>query len=218
MMSMNNQSTELVELARSLYQRGYSVGGAGNISCRIGQDRILITPTGSSLGRLKPESLSLVDLDGKKISGYEPSKEVFFHLALYQNNPACNAVVHLHSSYLTALSCIQNLDPKNAIRPFTPYYVMRIGALQIIPYYPPGDKQIAQQLAQRANTGNAFLLANHGVVVTGTSLSDAVNNAEELEETAKLYFILQGQSINYLTENQIQQLQAKGANNVKICR
>ncbi|WP_439234251.1 3-oxo-tetronate 4-phosphate decarboxylase [Lonepinella koalarum] len=204
------QKQQLVELAKSFYQRGYSVGGAGNLSVRLDDNRILVTPTGSSLGRLDADRLSVLDMQGNVLSGDKPSKEYVFHLALYQQNPKCNAIVHLHSTYLTALSCLDGLDQDNAIKAFTPYYVMRVGKLQVIPYYRPGSPEIARELSERALTGKAFLLANHGIVVTGSDLLDAADNADELEETAKLQFILQGQKIRYLTDDEVKDLENRG--------
>ncbi|MDH2926083.1 aldolase [Lonepinella koalarum] len=204
------QKQQLVELAKSFYQRGYSVGGAGNLSVRLDDNRILVTPTGSSLGRLDADRLSVLDMQGNVLSGDKPSKEYVFHLALYQQNPKCNAIVHLHSTYLTALSCLDDLDQDNAIKAFTPYYVMRVGKLQVIPYYRPGSPEIARELSERALTGKAFLLANHGIVVTGSDLLDAADNADELEETAKLQFILQGQKIRYLTDDEVKDLENRG--------
>ncbi|MXN89414.1 aldolase [Pasteurella canis] len=204
------QKIEMVKLARSLFERGYTVGGAGNLSVRLDDKRILVTPTGSSLGRLEAESLSVLDMDGHLLSGKKPSKESVFHLAMYKKNPDCKAIVHLHSTYLTALSCLENLNPENAMQAFTPYYVMRVGKLPVIPYYRPGDVNIARELSERALSGKAFLLANHGVVVTGCDLVDAVDNTEELEETAKLYFILQGQKIRYLTDSEVKDLENRG--------
>lgn len=204
------QKELMVKLGRSFYERGYTVGGAGNLSVRLDDNRVLVTPTGSSLGRLQAERLSVLDLNGNLLEGDKPSKESVFHLAMYRKNPACKAIVHLHSTYLTALSCLDGLNPNNAVRAFTPYYVMRVGKMQVIPYYRPGSPKIAEELANRALTGKAFLLANHGVVVTGTDLSDAADNAEELEETAKLFFILQGQKIRYLTDEEVKDLENGG--------
>ncbi|WP_273860082.1 3-oxo-tetronate 4-phosphate decarboxylase [Photobacterium sp. GSS17] len=201
---------QMVSLARSMFERGYATGGAGNLSLKLPDGHFLATPTGSSFGRLDAERLSVVDIDGQHLSGDKPSKEVAFHLAIYRNNPACNAIVHLHSTYLTALSCLEGLDPDNAIRPFTPYYVMRVGQLPVIPYLRPGDPQIATELANRAADYRAFLLANHGPVVTGTDLCDAVDNAEELEETAKLALMLDGKAIRYLTDGEVTDLKGRG--------
>lgn len=204
------QKIQMVNLGRSFYERGYTVGGAGNLSVRLDENRILVTPTGSSLGRLEADSLSVLDMDGNLLSGKKPSKESVFHLAMYQKNPDCKAIVHLHSTYLTALSCLDGLDPVNAMKAFTPYYVMRVGKLQVIPYYRPGSPDIARELNERALSGKAFLLANHGVVVTGADLQDAADNTEELEETAKLYFTLQGQQIRYLTDDEVKDLEHRG--------
>lgn len=204
------QKIQMVELAKSLFDRGYTVGGAGNLSVKLDDNRVLVTPTGSSLGRLEVNRLSVLDMKGNLIEGDKPSKESVFHLALYQANPQCKAIVHLHSTYLTALSCLEGIDTTNAMRAFTPYYVMRVGQLPVIPYYKPGDTNIARELSERALQAKAFLLANHGVVVTGHSLVDAVDNTEELEETAKLYFILQGKNIRYLSESEVKDLENRG--------
>ncbi|EJV5950334.1 TPA: aldolase [Vibrio alginolyticus] len=201
---------QIVTMARSMFERGYATGGAGNLSLKLPNGHFLATPTGSSFGRLIAEELSVVDIDGNHISGEKPSKEVAFHLAIYRNNSKCNAIVHLHSTYLTALSCLEGLDRENAIKAFTPYFVMRIGELPVIPYLRPGDPQIAEELAQRASDYRAFLLANHGPVITGTDFEDAVDNAEELEETAKLAFILKDSNIRYLTDTEIQDLKGRG--------
>ena len=202
--------TQLVQLSRSLFERGFSVGGAGNISVRLDDNRFLVTPTGSSLGRLNEEEISVIDAEGKLLSGKKPSKEYFFHLELYREKPECNAIVHLHSTYLTALSCKADLDYDNAIKAFTPYYVMRVGRLPVIPYYRPGAAEIGRDLAAKAKESKAFLLANHGVVVCGSDLRDAVDNSEELEETAKLMFILQGQNIRYLSDDEVNDLKNRG--------
>lgn len=201
---------QMVTMARSMFERGYATGGAGNLSLKLSNGHFLATPTGSSFGRLVANELSVVDIDGNHISGKKPSKEVEFHLAIYRNKPDCQAIVHLHSTYLTALSCLEELDRANAIKAFTPYFVMRIGELPVIPYLRPGDPQIAKELAKLAGTHRAFLLANHGPVITGTDFEDAVDNAEELEETAKLAFILKDSSIRYLTDIEVQELKGRG--------
>lgn len=198
----------MVNIGRSLFDRGYATGGAGNLSALLPNGHVLATPTGSSLGRLEAESLSLVDQDGNHIGGLKPSKEVSFHLAIYRERPQCRAIVHLHSTYLTALSCLDGLDRENALRPFTPYYVMRIGKLPVVPYLKPGDPEISSALGKLARENRAMLLASHGPVVTGSDIVDAADNAEELEETAKLAFLLHGRSIRYLTDDEITALSA----------
>lgn len=201
---------QMVELARSMFNRGYATGGAGNLSLRLPNGDFLATPTGSSFGRLVAEDLSVIDKNGKHLSGKRPSKEVAFHLAIYDKDPNCNAIVHLHSTYLTALSCLENLDPSNAIKAFTPYYVMRVGELPVVPYYRPGAPQIAQEISKLAGKYRAFLLSNHGPIITGTDFLDAVDNAEELEETARLFFLLKDQPTRYLTDSEVSDLKGRG--------
>ena len=157
---------------------------------------------------MQADKLSKVSLSGEWISGDKPSKEISFHRALYQNNPACKAVVHLHCTYLTALSCLQGLDTANAIKPFTPYVVMRVGQVPVVPYYRPGDLRLAEDLGKLAPSYKAFLLANHGPVVTGESLREAANNTEEMEDAAKLIFTLGNRPIRYLTDDEIAELRS----------
>ena len=201
--------SELVAFGRSLYNRGYVAGGSGNISVRVNADRILATPSGSCLGRLAEETLSLVDASGQLISGLPASKEVKFHLAFYRKGAACGAVVHLHSTWTTLLSCRADLDPDCVIRPFTPYFVMKIGKVQIIPYYPPGDTRLAEELQVWAGKRNAFLLQNHGPVIVGPSLAEAVDLMEEFEETARLDYLLRDSPVRYLTAEEIAQLEKR---------
>lgn len=197
--------TQLVALGASLFTRGYSVGAAGNISLLLPDGTVLATPTNSCLGRLVAEDLSTTAVDGTHLGGKEPTKELPLHLAVYGAKPECRAVVHLHSTHVAALSCTADLDCENALHPFTPYYAMKIGLLPVVPYYKPGAPELGDEAAKIAARANAFLLANHGAIVCGPSLVDAVNNAEELEETAKLYFFLlsSGKPIRYLSEKEI---------------
>ncbi|MGX9257082.1 aldolase [Pantoea sp. RSPAM1] len=200
---------EMVRLGASFFQRGYATGSAGNLSLLLDDGTLLATPTGSCLGELDAQRLSTVTLHGEWIAGDKPSKEIAFHRALYLNNPDCRAVVHLHSHYLTALSCLQNLDSQNCIRPFTPYVVMRVGDVPVVPYYKPGDARLAEDLAQLAPRYRAFLLANHGPVVVGKSLQEAADNTEELEETARLMFTLGDRAIRYLTADEVAELRSR---------
>lgn len=199
---------QMCRLGKTLFDRGYAVGGAGNLSLRLPGGAFLATPTGSCLGRLEPETLSRIAEDGALLSGRRPTKEFAFHLDLYRARPDAGAVVHLHSTYLTALSCLDELAYDNAIRPFTPYFVMRIGSLPVVPYYRPGDPQIGRDLSELAgrSSAQAFLLASHGPVVLGADFEEAVDNAEELEETAKLWFLLRDENIRYLSEDEVAEL------------
>jgi 3-dehydro-4-phosphotetronate decarboxylase len=203
-MTTENETRQLlVELAGSLFSRGFSVGSAGNISVRL-SDGYLITPTNSSLGRLDPERLAKLDGDFQHVGGDKPSKEVFMHRAFYQARPAAGAVVHLHSTMATAIACLPDAD---ALPLLTPYFVMRIGrSLPLVPYYRPGDPAMEPAIAAAAAGTAAVLLANHGPVVSARTLTDAVYAAEELEEAAKLAFVLRGASPRVLTAAQVDDL------------
>src|SRR6201996_5450992 len=196
----------LCELAASLFAPGFSVGSAGNISVRL-PDGYLMTPTNSSLGRLDPVRLSKLDLGFRHIGGDKPSKEVFMHRAFYQAREDAAAVVHLHSTQATAVSCLPDVDAANPIPPLTPYFVMRVGRrMPIVPYYRPGDAAMEPAIHDAARDARAVLLANHGPVVSGKTLTDAVYAAEELEEAAKLFLMLRGQAPRLLTPGQVDDL------------
>jgi 3-dehydro-4-phosphotetronate decarboxylase len=208
MIAENETRQLLVELAGSLFSRGFSVGSAGNISVRL-SDGYLITPTNSSLGRLDPERLAKLDGDFQHVGGDKPSKEVFMHRAFYRARPDAGAVVHLHSTMATAVACLPDVDAANPIPPLTPYFVMRVGrSMPIIEYYRPGDPDMEPAIHAAARDARAVLLANHGPVVSGKTLTDAVYAAEELEEAAKLYLLLRGNAPRLLTGRQVHDLLA----------
>jgi 3-dehydro-4-phosphotetronate decarboxylase len=205
-MTEQETRTLLAEHAASLFARGFSVGSAGNISVRL-SDGYLITPTNSSLGRLDPARLSRLDSDFRHTGGDKPSKEVFMHRAFYTARPDAGAVVHLHSTQATAVSCLPDIDRSNPIPPLTPYFVMRVGrSMPIVPYYRPGDPAMEPAIHAAARDARAVLLANHGPVVSGKTLTDAVYAAEELEEAAKLFLMLRTTSPRLLTPVQVDDL------------
>jgi 3-dehydro-4-phosphotetronate decarboxylase len=196
----------LVELGASLFARGFSVGSAGNISVRL-PDGYLITPTNSSLGRLDSARISRLDTDFQHIDGDKPSKEVFMHRAFYRARDDAGAVVHLHSTMATAVACLPDANTENPIPPLTPYFVMRVGRrMPIVEYYRPGDPAMEPAIHAAARDARAVLLANHGPVVSGKTLTDAVYAAEELEEAAKLYLLLRGNTPRLLTAQQVDDL------------
>ena len=188
-------------MAKSLFDRGLTFGSSGNISVRM-EDGWLMTPTGCSMGNIEPEKISKLDINGNLISGDPPTKESFLHLAMYEKRPQDSAVVHLHSTHSVAVSCLDEINPKNVLPPITAYYVMRIGTLPLIPYFPPGDIKLAKVVREMASEHHAVLLANHGPVVSGKSLQDAVYATEELEETAKLFLLLQGHKTRFLNSSE----------------
>jgi ribulose-5-phosphate 4-epimerase/fuculose-1-phosphate aldolase len=197
----------LVVRGRSLYDRGYAHGSSGNLSVRV-DGAILVTPTGSSLGRLDPARIAKVASDGTPLGGDPPSKEAFLHLAMYSSRPAAKAIVHLHCTCAVAVSCLVHADPRNVLPPLTAYHVMRVGRLPLIPYFRPGDRALAKAVGDAAITCRAVLLANHGPVVSGDSLDDAIDSAEELEQTARLSVMLTGRELQPLSAAQVADLES----------
>ncbi len=189
----------------SLFNRGYGCGSSGNISVRL-DDGLLVTPTNSCMGRLDPARIAKLDAEGRHLSGDQPSKEAFLHLAVYQERPEAKSVVHLHATHSVAVSCIEGLDPSDLLPPITAYYVMRVGKLPLVPYFRPGDMALAEAVRAVAREHRAMMLANHGPVVAGKALDAAVYSAEELEETAKLFLLLRNEKVRLLTRAQLAEL------------
>ena len=209
MANTENQARETIAAtARSLFERGLTHGSTGNISVRL-DDHWLITPTGSSFGSIDPARISKLDADGRVVAGDQPSKEAVLHQAMYQQRPDAGAVVHLHSIYSVAASVLADVDPEDVLPPLTAYYVMRIGRLPLVPYFPPGDRNLAEAVRGHSTRHHALLLANHGPVVAGTTLSAATDAIEELEATARLFLMLRGQPCRCLTGDQVADLRAR---------
>jgi ribulose-5-phosphate 4-epimerase/fuculose-1-phosphate aldolase len=195
----------LCEAAESFYGRGYAFGSTGNISVRDGE-RVWITPTGKSLKGLSPGRLACVSLGGESLNENRPSKEFPFHLAVYNRREDVRAVVHLHAVHSVALSCLDSFDPENPLPPLTPYYFMRVAPLAVLPYFRPGSGGLAEAVGGAAARHNCMLLRNHGTVCAGSTLPEAVDRTEELEQTARLYFILRGERTRHLTPEEVGEL------------
>lgn len=193
----------------SLFKRGLTFGSTGNISVRLPDGGWLMTPTNASLGELDPARLSKLDEAGNLVGGDKPTKEAFLHRVMYQERAGSGAVVHLHSTYSVAVSCLDGLDCTNCLPPITAYYVMRVGRLPLVPYFPPGDETLARAVGKLAGSHHAVLLANHGPVVAGTSLENAIYATEELEETAKLYLLLNERRTRPLSAEQVDDLRQR---------
>lgn len=196
---------EIVRFGRSLFDRGLTAGSTGNISVRL-DDGWLLTPTNACLGNLDPARLAKLDWQGRSISGDAPSKEAFLHRSLYEERQDAGAIVHLHSTHSAAVSCMGGLDHANCLPPLTAYFVMKIGRLPLVPYYRPGDPALGDAIKGLAGKHSAVLLANHGPVVSGSSLEAAVYATEELEETAKLFLLLRNTATSPLNNAQIEEL------------
>ncbi len=198
----------VAEMAKSLFDRGLTFGSTGNISIRL-DEGWLMTPTGASMGNLDPARISRLDAAGNLVSGDAPTKEAFLHIAMYERRPRAGAVVHLHSTHSVAVSCLEDIDEADVLPPLTAYYAMRVGRLPLVPYFPPGDIDLARAVREMASDHHAMLLANHGPVVAGKSLADAVYATEELEETAKLFLALQGMRTRPLTPEQVAEIRRR---------
>ena len=207
-MSETRLRDEICRYGQSIFERGLTFGSSGNISARL-DDGWLMTPTNVALGRLDPARLSRLDEQGRLVDGDPPTKESFLHRAMYGERPAAKAVVHLHSTHSVAVSCLADLDPADLLPPITAYYIMRVGRLPLVPYYPPGDESLAEAVRLAATRHSAVLLANHGPVVAGSSLDAAVAAIEELEETARLFLLLRRERTRFLTEEQVSALRTR---------
>ena len=196
---------EMCRWGASMFARGLTFGSSGNLSARL-DDGFLVTPTNSCLGFLEPARLSKLDAHGKPVSGDAPTKEIPLHMAFYEARPHAGGVVHLHSTYATALSCLEDTDPDDAIPAITPYVVMRVGRVPLLPYTRPGSADVKPFVLAKARDHAAVLLANHGPVVSAHSFRDAVFAAEELEETAKLVFLTQWLRVRQLSDEAIRDL------------
>lgn len=195
----------MARLAKSLFDRGFTVGSSGNISVAL-DDGLLITPTNSCFGFLDPARISKLDQAGNHVAGDKPSKEIFLHQAFYETRPGTGAVVHLHSTYATAVSCLADTDPEDCIPPLTPYVVMRVGRVKLLPYIKPGDPGMGTMIRALKGSHACVLLANHGPVVAAKTLESAVYASEELEETAKLVMLMRGQKARLLTGENVDEL------------
>ncbi len=193
-------------MAKSLFDRGLTFGSTGNISARLDDGGWLMTPTNASMGALDPARLSRLDVDGTLVAGDPPTKESFLHVTMYDHRADARAVVHLHSTHSVAVSALAEVDPADVLPAITAYYIMRVGRLPLVPYFPPGDAALAGAVGRLAGKHHAVLLANHGPVVAGTSLENAIHATEELEETAKLYLMLRGMALRLLTPEQVAEL------------
>ena len=201
---MNESSLreQITLFGKSLFDRGLTMGSSGNISARV-DDGWLMTPTNACLGRLDPAAIAKIDDDGNHVAGDPPTKEAFLHRAVYGERNDARAVVHLHSTHSVAVSCLPDVDPRDVLPPLTAYYVMRVGTLPLVPYFPPGGAALAEAVRGLAGRHSAVLLANHGPVVAGKTLEAALYATEELEETAKLFLLLHGRNPRCLTEEQV---------------
>ncbi|WP_170607552.1 3-oxo-tetronate 4-phosphate decarboxylase [Ruegeria arenilitoris] len=201
---------DICNLAKSMFDRGLTCGASGNISARLSDGTFLITPTGSSLGFLEPMRISHLDSNFRLLSGDRPTKEIPLHVAFYETRNRTGAVVHLHSTYSVALSMLPDIDPDDVLPPLTPYSIMRLGKVKLLPFYLPGDEAMGDAVRSLAGERSAVLLANHGPVVAARNIWAAVFAMEELEETAKLAMLTRGLQPRCLTTDEVKFVQNRG--------
>ena len=200
---------DICRIAKSMFDRGLTCGASGNISARLSDGTILVTPTGHSMGFLDPTRISLLSAEMRHLDGDKPTKEVPLHSAFYDTRNGTGAVVHLHSTHSVALSMLPETDPDNVLPPLTAYSVMRLGKVKLLPFFLPGDDGMGDAVRGLAGKRSAVLLANHGPVVAGKDLWGAAGAIEELEETAKLALLTRGLHPIALTDNQVAQVVAR---------
>jgi ribulose-5-phosphate 4-epimerase/fuculose-1-phosphate aldolase len=193
---------QIVDFAKSIFDRGLTKGASANMSVRI-ENGWVMTPTNTCFGFLNADELSVVALDATLLKGLPPSKEFRLHKAMYDQRPDDRCIIHLHSTYATALSCLTPSDPKNVVPTYTPYLTMRLGPVAMVPYYAPGDDALAEAVGQVAAEHPGVIMANHGPIVSSTSVESCVYGMEELEESCRLAILLQGLDANELTDEQI---------------
>ncbi len=206
MMRESELREQMCELAKSMFDRGLTGGSTGNISARTEDGGLLVSPTGTSFGRLDPARLSRFNSKGRLVSGDKPTKEMPLHSAFYDTRSQAGAVVHLHSCYSVAWSLMPEVDEDNFLPPLTPYAIMKLGKVKLLPFYRPGDPQMGEAVRGLAGKRSAVMLANHGPVVAGKDVEAACNAIEELEDTARLAILMRGYKPRMLTQDQITDL------------
>lgn len=205
-MTETKQRELICTLAKSMFDRGLTGGSTGNISARTDDGGLLVSPTGTSFGRLDPARLSRFDSAGTLIDGDPPTKEMPLHAAFYDTRSTAGAVVHLHSCHAVALSLMPDVDADNFLPPLTPYAIMKLGKVKLLPFFRPGDPAIGDAVRGLAGKRSAVMLANHGPVVAGKDVEAACNAIEELEDTARLTMMMLGLRARQLTPAQITDL------------
>ncbi len=194
---------QICDLARSLFDRGLTHGSTGNISARTPDGGLLVSPTGTSFGRLDPARLSRFDAQGRLIGGDPPTKEMPLHSAFYDTRSTAGAVVHLHSCHSVALSMMPDVDADDFLPPLTPYAIMKLGRVKLLPFFLPGDPAMGAAVRGLAGKRSAVMLAHHGPVVAGKDVEAACTAIEELEATARLALMLRGMGARALNDDQL---------------
>lgn len=202
---------EICRVGRSLFERGYVHATAGNISVRLA-DGFLITPTDACLGFLEPDRLAKVESNGMQTSGERASKTLALHRRIYDADQTARCVIHTHSTHLVALTLAGVWSASDIIPPITPYFVMKVGHVPLIPYHRPGDPAVGElvheavkQMQAAGTPIRAVMLDRLGPNVWHTSPAATMAVLEELEESARLWLMTDPKPAP-LSEDAIEQL------------
>ena len=197
---------ELVAWGKELYDQGLVKGSGGNLSIRLEDDTVLMTPAGWFLGHMTEECISRLDMEGNLLDGEKPTKEVPLHLAVYQERPNVRAVCHTHSIYATAYaSSVEN----GTIMPvYVPSVAAKVGPVMVTAFAVPGSEQLGENVRAGIRNSNGTLLSNHGVVAVGKDMTAAVSVANEIENNAVLHFG-SGQTARPLSDEDVEKLYKK---------
>lgn len=208
-MSETQLREQICLLAASLFNRGLTHGSTGNISARTDDGGLLVSPTGTTFGRLDPGRLSRFNAQGILVSGDKPTKEMPLHTAFYDTRSTAGAVVHLHSCHSVAWSMMPDANEDDFLPRLTPYAIMKLGRVKLLPFFLPGDPAMGDAVRGLAGKRSAVMLANHGPVVAGKDIEAACNAVEELEDSARLAMMMRGVQARGLTDAQVEAVVTK---------
>ena len=180
---------QAVWIGKSLFDRNRTTGSSANMSF-FHEGKMYITQGGSCFGTLKPEQFAVLDMDGKCLSENKPSKEAPLHLQVYQKKTETGAVIHTHGTYAVLWSFVPAEEEADVIPQHTPYLNMKLGTVGMVPYEKPGSQALFDAFGERVMASDGYLLKQHGAVVPGKDLMDAFYRIEELEESAKIAWML----------------------------
>ena len=189
-MSIQDKINSAIWIGKALFDRGKVTGSSANMSF-LHEGIVYITGSGTCFGQLSAEAFSRVTMDGEHISGIKPSKEFPLHQMLYRSHQEVEAVIHTHSTYATTWACLPHSNPQNIMPSPTPYLKMRVNRVQLVPYADPGSQELFDLFKKSLCDTRCYLLENHGPIAGNSSLMQAFYDVEELEETARISFMLE---------------------------
>lgn len=196
MRELYDKFQDAIWVGASIFCRNKTSGSSANMSFRHG-DKIYLTGSGTCFGRLTEGDFSILDLDGNLLSGPKPSKEYPLHLMMYRKENI-GAVLHTHGTYCVLWSCVSQEPDSDFLPSYTPYLDMKLGPVKAIGYYAPGSQALFQAAEAALDDRNGYILKNHGALVRGKTILDAFYSMEELEESSKIAFLLEGRSVPQL--------------------